>query len=322
MIMNPPHVNPMLMTGYGAYGSFSHTIFSTSRLSLLDRGFIYALVHTRGSGDMGTAWYEEGKLGKKPNTFYDFISAAEYLIKEGYTSASKLSIYGRSAGGLLITAVVNMRHDLFKAALCEVPFVDVINTMFDPSIPWTAFEYEEWGNPNDHEIYEVMKSYCPYTNISGEALARNEYPHMLVVGGMNDPRVAFFEPLKMVAKMRGEKRKWRKQLGISTDPSDRMLLLRVDEAGHGGNSGQYSFLEDLAFEYAFLITALEASVKPFYTQPTLLFQPMSSPMLDDTKYLPKKDKKKKHKDEEEYKRGARGDRGQNKLVSLSILTDF
>ncbi|KAJ3214715.1 hypothetical protein HK099_006693, partial [Clydaea vesicula] len=198
--MNPPEPNPLLLHAYGAYGSFVTPIFSSNRLSLLDRGFIFAVAHVRGGADMGNAWYEEGKLAKKPNTFLDFISVAEFLCKEGYTNPSKLAIYGRSAGGLLIGACINMRPDLFKAALTEVPFVDVINTMFDSTIPWTAFEYEEWGNPNDIEIYEVMKTYCPYTNVRGDLLAKELYPDLLVIGGMNDPRVAFFEPLKFVAK--------------------------------------------------------------------------------------------------------------------------
>ncbi|KAJ8329679.1 hypothetical protein BDV3_003684 [Batrachochytrium dendrobatidis] len=329
MNMNPPQLNPVLLHSYGAYGSPTNPVFSSSRLSLLDRGFIYAIAHIRGGADMGNGWYEEGKLAKKPNTFYDFCSAGEHLIKEGYTDSSKLAIYGRSAGGLLVSAAVTMRPDLFEAALTEVPFVDVINTMFDSTIPWTAFEYEEWGNPNDKEIYNVMKTYCPYTNVNGERLADFQCPHLLVIGGMNDPRVAFFEPLKWVAKMRNERRKVlaaRKavqltaeivdspncnhslspnhnitgsddsnlshtsagnihttlsQTGISNlqgcrdssrlvasnvqkSKNERMLLLRIDDAGHGGNSGQYSYLEDLAFKYAFLISTLGASTKPFH----------------------------------------------------------
>lgn len=302
MNMNPPQSNPLLLHGYGAYGSFVNPIFSTNRLSLLDRGFVYAVAHVRGGADMGNGWYEEGKLWKKPNTFYDFISAAEYLCKEGYTEPEKLAIYGRSAGGLLIGAVINMRPDLFQAALTEVPFVDVINTMFDPTIPWTAFEYEEWGNPNDIDIYEVMKTYCPYSNIQGELLAKQQYPHLLVVGGMNDPRVAFFEPLKFVAKMRGEKRKWAKQIRETEEANksqgdntkseylrERMLLLRVDDVGHGGNSGQYYGLEDLAFEYSFLIHSLDAPTKPFYpgiSNPSYSSHasPVSSPFSNNWTY--------------------------------------
>ncbi|KAJ3149319.1 hypothetical protein HDU86_006954 [Geranomyces michiganensis] len=286
-----PGTNPCLLHAYGAYGAFVNPIFSSSRLSLLDRGFIYAAAHVRGGADMGNGWYEEGKLAKKPNTFLDFCSVAEHLCKERYTTPAQLAIYGRSAGGLLIGAAINMRPDLFAAALTEVPFVDVVNTMFDSSIPWTAFEWEEWGNPMDRDIYDVMKLYCPYTNIRGEALARNAYPHLLVVGGMNDPRVAFFEPLKFVAKMRGERRRFENGDNIASKknhdsetgkvyslaemaggtaidaelPSRAtrpQLLLRIDDAGHGGSSGQYSFLESLAFEYAFLVAALGAPLQP------------------------------------------------------------
>ncbi|KAF9175743.1 hypothetical protein BGX20_001051 [Mortierella sp. AD010] len=259
--------NPCLLYTYGAYGSCTDPVFSTQRLSLLDRGFVYAIAHVRGGSDMGMGWYEEGKLGKKPNTFLDFISCAEYLIKEGYTSPEKLAICGRAAGGLMIGAVVNMRPDLFKTALTEVPFVDAVNTMLDSSIPWTTFEWEEWGNPEDPEIYRIMKHYCPYTNVRPQ-----KYPNMLVLGGMNDPRVAFFEPLKWVAKLRScwpprsassrslprEDNNDDSSAGSGND--DRMLLLRIEEVGHGGSSGQYSYLEDLAFEYAFLISTLQAPV--------------------------------------------------------------
>ncbi|KAF9924055.1 hypothetical protein FBU30_005929 [Linnemannia zychae] len=252
--------NPCLLYTYGAYGSCCDSVFSTQRLSLLDRGFIYAIAHVRGGSDMGMGWYEEGKLAKKPNTFLDMISCAEYLIKEGYTSPEKLAIYGRSAGGLMIGAVVNTRPDLFKTALTEVPFVDALNTMLDSTIPWTAFEWEEWGNPEDPKIYHIMKQYCPYTNVRPQ-----KYPNMLVLGGMNDPRVAFFEPLKWVAKLRSC---WPPASTPRPDSSvsdmlnrdDRMLLLKIEEVGHGGSSGQYAYLEDLAFEYAFLISTLQAPV--------------------------------------------------------------
>ncbi|KAF9435659.1 hypothetical protein BGZ76_005799 [Entomortierella beljakovae] len=249
--------NPCLLYTYGSYGSCTDPVFSTQRLSLLDRGFVYVIAHVRGGSDMGMGWYEEGKLAKKPNTFLDFISCAEYLIKEGYTSSERLAIYGRSAGGLMIGAVVNMRPDLFKTALTEVPFVDALNTMLDSSIPWTAFEWEEWGNPEEPEIYRIMKQYCPYTNVRPQ-----RYPNMLVLGGMNDPRVAFFEPLKWVAKLRSC---WlQENPDNDTNPpvekDDHMLLLRIEEVGHAGSSGQYSYLEDLAFEYAFLISTLHAPV--------------------------------------------------------------
>ncbi|KAJ3021604.1 hypothetical protein HKX48_008173 [Thoreauomyces humboldtii] len=283
-------INPCLLHAYGAYGCFINPVFSSARLSLLDRGFVWATAHVRGGADLGNGWYEEGKLGKKPNTFLDFCSVAEYLCKEGYTSPERLAIYGRSAGGLLIGAALNMRPELFAVALTEVPFVDVVNTMFDASIPWTAFEWEEWGNPTDKAIYDVMKTYCPYSNIRGEALAKNAYPHVLVVGGMNDPRVAFFEPLKFVAKMRGERRRWLAKdaakntatdsshepnpdhgyflaamaggtavdADLPTRPTPSDLLLRIEDSGHGSSSGQYSFLENLAFEYAFVISRLNA----------------------------------------------------------------
>ncbi|KAI9189003.1 hypothetical protein H9P43_000430 [Blastocladiella emersonii ATCC 22665] len=240
--------NPLLLHAYGAYGSCVNPIFSTQRLSLLDRGFIFAIAHVRGGADLGNAWYEDGKNDKKPNTFKDFISCISFLLAEGYTTPDLLAIYGRSAGGLLIGAVVNAVPHLVRAALTEVPFVDVINTMFDTSIPWTTFEYEEWGDPNDRAIYDVMRAYCPYTNVRNDT----PYPHMMVVGGMNDPRVSFFEPVKYVAKLRASK----------PPEDDRLLLLRVDDVGHCGSSGQYSYLEDLAQEYAFLIYTLGASPKP------------------------------------------------------------
>ncbi|KAG0237032.1 hypothetical protein BGX31_003747 [Mortierella sp. GBA43] len=269
-----PDANPCLLYSYGAYGYCTDPVFSTQRLSLLDRGFVYAIAHVRGGSDMGMGWYEEGKLDKKPNTFLDFIGCAEYLIKEGYTSPEKLAIYGRSAGGLMIGAAVNMRPDLFQTALTEVPFVDALNTMLDSSIPWTAFEWEEWGNPENPDIYRIMKQYCPYTNVRPQ-----RYPNMLVLAGMNDPRVAFFEPLKWVAKLRscwppqGTTATTSRVSGdginnsISQDShsrdavkGDSMLLLRIGEVGHGGSSGQYAYLEDLAFEYAFLISTLQAPV--------------------------------------------------------------
>ncbi|KAJ3310365.1 hypothetical protein HDV04_005116 [Boothiomyces sp. JEL0838] len=321
--MSPTQYNPCLLHAYGAYGSCVNPIFSASRLSLLDRGFVYAVAHTRGGADMGNGWYEEGKLAKKPNTFYDFCAVGEYLIKEQFTTPSKLAIYGRSAGGLLIGASINLRPDLFQSALTEVPFVDVINTMFDSTIPWTAFEYEEWGNPNDLEIYEVMKGYCPYTNIDGEKLAMNMYPNILVLGGMNDPRVAFFEPLKLVAKMRYEKAKiLNKHPRIGQELQDtieeKLLILKIDNAGHGGNSGQYSFLEDLAFEYAFLIKTLNALEKPIYTDYELFEEKatnLTSSQLETAKMFEKskikerfsfkREKKKESNEEKIYRNKAK-----------------
>lgn len=264
--------NPCLLHSYGAYGSPTNAIFSHARLSLLDRGFVYAVAHVRGGAEMGNAWYEEGKLGKKPNTFLDFISCAEYLCKEGFTTPSQLAIYGRSAGGLLIGASITMRPDLFQAALMEVPFVDVINTMFDPTIPWTAFEYEEWGNPADKAIYDVMKSYCPYTQLKNltSTFGNDTFPNILVVGGMNDPRVAFWEPLKFVARIRHLQRAHTSASIPSS--SRRKILLQVADVGHGGSSGQYSYLEEIAFEYAFIIDRLAAPLRPILppgVQPSL-----------------------------------------------------
>jgi oligopeptidase B len=190
--------NPLLLTGYGAYGALSFPKFSVERLSLLDRGFIFAFAHVRGSAVLGWKWYEQGKLLNKINTFTDFIAAAEHLIAEGYTTPSQLAIYGRSAGGLLVTAVTNMRPDLFRVVLADVPFVDVIGAMIDPKVPWTVYEWEEWGNPREKEYFHYMLKYSPYHNIK-----RQNYPHILVTAGLNDSRVSYWEPAKYVAKLRG-----------------------------------------------------------------------------------------------------------------------
>ena len=212
--------------------------FSSSRLSLLDRGFIYALAHIRGGGDMGRAWKEDGRMLKKKNTFTDFIACAEHLIAEKYTSADKLTIEGGSAGGLLIGAVVNMRPDLFKAALALVPFVDVMNTMLDPSLPLTVGEYLEWGNPNGKVSYDYMKSYCPYTNVS-----KLNYPNILVRVGLNDPRVGYWEGTKWAARLREMK----------TDANQVLMKINMG-AGHGGASGRYSRLRETAFNYAYILS--------------------------------------------------------------------
>jgi len=228
--------NPLLLYGYGSYGSSSEPYFSSNRLSLLDRGFIYAIAHIRGGGEMGRYWYEEGKLLQKKNTFTDFISCAEHLIAEEYTSSHKLVILGGSAGGLLMGAVTNMRADLFKAVIAEVPFVDVINTMMDPSIPLTVIEYEEWGNPNLKGYYDYIKSYSPYDNVEAK-----DYPDILITAGLNDPRVAYWEPAKLTAKLRA----------LKTD--NKLLLLKTNMgAGHGGASGRYDYLKEIAFDYAFV----------------------------------------------------------------------
>ena len=232
--------NPLLLYGYGAYGIPSEARFSSIRLSLLDRGFIYAIAHVRGGGELGRQWYEDGKLLRKRNTFTDFIACAEMLIAEKYTSAEKLVINGGSAGGLLMGAVVNMRPELFEVVVAEVPFVDLINTMLDRSIPLTVIEWEEWGNPHLEKYYNYMKSYSPYDNVGPKA-----YPHMLITAGLNDPRVAYWEPAKWTAKLRAMK----------TD--DNVLLLKTDMGkGHFSASGRYDYLKEVAFEYAFIFDKL------------------------------------------------------------------
>ncbi len=237
--------NPMVLHGYGAYGISQDVNFSSNRLSLLDRGFIVGVAHVRGGGEMGRQWYEDGKLLKKKNTFTDFISCAEDLIQKKYTSSDKLVINGGSAGGLLIGAVLNMKPSLCRSAIANVPFVDVINTMLDPSIPLTVIEYDEWGNPNEKEYYDYIKSYSPYDNIK-----RQGYPHILVLAGLNDPRVQYWEPAKWTAKLRA----------LKTDPN--LLLLKTDMgAGHAGASGRYDYLKDLAFEYAFILQMCDARVR-------------------------------------------------------------
>ncbi|MCF7796555.1 MAG: S9 family peptidase [Lentisphaeria bacterium] len=232
--------HPCWLYGYGAYGASMDPYFSTNRVSLLDRGFIYAIAHVRGGGEMGRQWYEDGKFLRKKNTFTDFINAAEYLIQENYTTKEKLVASGGSAGGLLMGAVANMRPDLFQAIIADVPFVDVINTMLDPTIPLTVVEYDEWGNPHEEQYYAYMKSYAPYENVRRQA-----YPHMLITAGLNDPRVGYWEPAKWTAKLRSMK----------TD--DNLLLLKTNMgAGHGGASGRYDYLKEIAFEYAFALDRL------------------------------------------------------------------
>lgn len=232
--------NPLYLYAYGSYGASMDPSFSANRLSLLDRGFVFAIAHIRGGGELGKAWYEDGKLLKKKNTFSDYIASAEHLIAQKYTSPSKLVASGGSAGGLLMGAVVNMRPDLFKAVVAKVPFVDVINTMLDPSIPLTVTEYEEWGNPNDKTYYDYIKSYSPYDNVEAK-----DYPNLLITAGLNDPRVAYWEPAKWTAKLRT----------LKTDKN--VLLLKTNlGAGHGGPSGRYEYLKEVAFEYAFVLDTL------------------------------------------------------------------
>ena len=226
--------------GYGSYGVTIDADFSTTRLSLLDRGMVYAIAHVRGEEIYGRQWYEDGKFLNKRNTFTDFISCAKHLIQTGYTVPDKLSIEGRSAGGLLMGAVLNMAPDLFKVALAGVPFVDVVNTMLDESIPLTTGEFEEWGNPKDEEYYHYMLSYSPYDNVT-----QQDYPAILVTAGLNDPRVQYWEPAKWVAKLRSQK----------TDQNALLLHMHMG-AGHFASSGRYAHLKDLAFDYAFILDQL------------------------------------------------------------------
>ncbi|HEX2249423.1 MAG TPA: prolyl oligopeptidase family serine peptidase, partial [Gemmatimonadales bacterium] len=232
---------PLLLTGYGAYGLSYDPAFSSNALSLLDRGFVIAIAHVRGGEELGRSWYEGGRLLQKRRTFEDFIAAAEHLIHEGYTAPDRLVISGGSAGGLLVGAVTNLRPELFRAVLAEVPFVDVLNTMLDASLPLTVMEYDEWGNPNDPTTYSYIRSYSPYDNVEAKA-----YPHLLITAGLNDPRVAYWEPAKWTAKLRAMK----------TD-RNRLLLKTNMGAGHGGASGRYDMLREVAFKYAFILDVLE-----------------------------------------------------------------
>ncbi|HET55966.1 MAG TPA: S9 family peptidase [Ignavibacteria bacterium] len=229
--------NPLLLYGYGSYGMSMSPFFRSSILSLLDRGFIYAIAHIRGGQEMGRDWYDNGKLLNKINTFTDFIDCAEYLIEEKYTNPDKLFIYGGSAGGLLIGAVVNMAPQLFKGAMAAVPFVDVVTTMLDDSIPLTTFEYDEWGNPNDKVYYDYMLSYSPYDQVKAQ-----DYPHMLITTGYHDSQVQYWEPAKWVAKLREMK----------TD--NNILLFDCDmDSGHGGASGRFKAYKRTALQYSFML---------------------------------------------------------------------
>jgi len=229
--------NPLLLYGYGAYGFSIDPAFASPRLSLIDRGFVYAIAHVRGGQEFGRSWYEEGKLLNKKNTFTDFIACAEHLIREQFTSPQKLFAMGRSAGGLLMGAVTNMLPGLFNGIVAEVPFVDVVTTMLDPSIPLTTGEYEEWGDPNQKEYYDYMLSYSPYDNVEKKA-----YPNLLITGGLHDSQVQYWEPAKWAAKLRE----------LKTD-QNRLLLKTNMEAGHGGASGRFRRHHETAFSYAFLL---------------------------------------------------------------------
>ena len=229
--------NPTLLYGYGSYGYSMDPSFNANIISLLDRGFVFAIGHIRGGSEMGRAWYENGKMLNKRNTFTDFIACAEHLIREKYTRTEKLAIMGGSAGGLLVGACVTMRPDLFGAVVAQVPFVDVINTMSDPSIPLTTLEYDQWGNPDNKEYFDYMMSYSPYDNLRAA-----DYPHILITIGLNDPRVAYWEPAKFTAKLRELK------------TNDKTVLLRTNfGAGHAGASGRYDHLKEIASDFAFII---------------------------------------------------------------------
>jgi oligopeptidase B len=228
--------NPTLIYAYGSYGSTMDAYFSSVRLSLLDRGFVYALAHIRGGQEMGRGWYDDGKLLNKKNTFTDFINCGEYLIENKFTTNEGLFAMGGSAGGSLMGAVVNLRPELWKGVVAAVPFVDVITTMLDETIPLTTGEYDEWGNPNEKEYYDYILSYSPYDNVKV-----HDYPNMLVTTGLHDSQVQYWEPAKWVAKLRANK----------TD--ENMLLLHTNmEAGHGGASGRFESLKETAMEYAFM----------------------------------------------------------------------
>jgi oligopeptidase B len=231
---------PLWLEGYGAYGYPNDVCFSSQRLSLLDRGIIYAVAHIRGGGDLGKAWHDAGRMLNKMNTFTDFITVAETLVHEHYTSPDRLAIAGDSAGGLLIGAVTNMRPDLFKVVLSHVPFVDVLSTMLDAGLPLTVGEYEEWGNPNIKQYYQYMRQYSPYDNI-----VRQAYPAMLVQTSLHDSQVMYWEPAKYVAKLRAMK--------TDTNP---LLLVTNMGAGHGGASGRYDYLHEIAYDFAFVLDQL------------------------------------------------------------------
>lgn len=231
--------SPLHLSGYGSYGGAMEAVFNINRLALLDRGFVFAIAHLRGGMELGWDWYAQGKLLQKKNTFTDFIDCAEHLARRGYTSAGNIVAEGGSAGGLVMGVVANWRPDLFKAIVARVPFVDVLNTMLDHTLPMISLEYSEWGNPNYREYYDYIKSYSPYDNVQAQ-----DYPHMYITGGLNDTRTTYWEPAKWAARLRDSK----------TDQN--LLLLRIDfEAGHGGASGRFDRLKEVALEYAFILKA-------------------------------------------------------------------
>ena len=243
--------NPVLLEGYGSYGYSTDANFSISIFSLIDRGFVYGIAQARGGSEMGEEWYEDGKMMNKMNTFTDFITCAENLVKEKYTSPSLLGITGASAGGLLMGAVTNLRPELFNVVIAWAPFVDIVNTMLDESLPLTTQEYEQWGNPHEEAAYNYIMSYSPYDNVKAMA-----YPNILVTAGLNDSQVLCHEPAKWVAKLRAMK------------TNDKIILLKTNmESGHGGATGRYDSLKDIAFQYAFLLERMgKQDVKPTHLQ--------------------------------------------------------
>ena len=249
---------PCLLYGYGSYEASMDPTFSSLRLSLLDRGVIFAIAHVRGGGELGRRWYEDGKLAAKPNTFSDFVACARHLVDGGWTSPERLAARGGSAGGLLMGAVANLAPALFRAVVAEVPFVDCLTTILDESLPLTVLEWEEWGNPvEDRTIYDVMKSYSPYDNVVATAPDGRpvRYPDILATAGLSDPRVGFWEPAKWVAKLR------------AANPENRVLLKTEMGAGHGGPSGRYDAWKDEAFVYAFVLDALGMGGTPAVPYP-------------------------------------------------------
>jgi oligopeptidase B len=228
---------PLLLYAYGSYGHTIDASFSTTRLTLLDRGFVYAIAHVRGSEYLGRNWYEDGKLLKKRNTFTDFIDCSKFLIAEKYTSEKHLYAMGGSAGGLLMGVVVNWNPELYNGVIAAVPFVDVVSTMLDESIPLTTGEYDEWGNPNDKEYYEYIKSYSPYDNVKNQA-----YPNLLITTGLHDSQVQYWEPAKWIAKLR-----------VHHTGSQKILMHTDMETGHGGASGRFDALKEVARDYVFLL---------------------------------------------------------------------
>jgi oligopeptidase B len=238
-----PNGSPLVLYGYGSYGSSTDAYFSLARISLLDRGFVWAIAHIRGGEEMGRQWYDDGKMLNKKNTFLDFIACAEYLINNGYTSPRQLFAMGGSAGGLLVGAVTNMRPDLWKGVIAQVPFVDVVTTMLDESIPLTTGEYDEWGNPNEKKFYDYMLSYSPYDNVEAK-----DYPAMLITTGLHDSHVQYWEPAKWAAKLRA----------LKTDNNPLYLKTEMDY-GHGGASGRFEGYKEVALEYAFMLDLLKES---------------------------------------------------------------